>query len=72
MTYRPVVRIKPLTVAETDTFIRQAAGIWSDEERLAFIDFVARNPEAGDLIPETGGVRKNGVARARANAAGSE
>jgi hypothetical protein len=24
----------------------------------AFVDFIARNPEAGDVIPETGGVRK--------------
>lgn len=49
---------KPVTVAETATFIKQAAGIWSDAEHRAFIDFVARNPEAGDVIPETGGVRK--------------
>jgi mRNA-degrading endonuclease RelE of RelBE toxin-antitoxin system len=27
-------------------------------EREAFIEFIARNPEQGDLIPETGGVRK--------------
>ncbi len=47
-----------VTVAETDTFIRQAAAVWTDEERLSFIDFIARNPEAGDVIPETGGVRK--------------
>jgi hypothetical protein len=36
----------------------QAGGLWSDEEREAFVDFIARNPEAGDVIPETGGVRK--------------
>jgi len=38
--------------------MRQAAEVWSDEERGAFVDFIARNPEAGDLIPATGGVRK--------------
>jgi hypothetical protein len=38
--------------------MRQAADVWTDEERSAFVDFIARNPEAGDLIPETGGVRK--------------
>jgi hypothetical protein len=32
--------------------------VWNDEERLSFIDYIARNPEAGDVIPETGGVRK--------------
>lgn len=47
-----------ITVAETPTFMRQAHGIWSDEEREAFVDFIARHPEAGDVIPETGGVRK--------------
>jgi hypothetical protein len=49
---------RPIAVAETDTFIRQATAIWTDKERLAFVDFIARNPEAGDIIPETGGVRK--------------
>ncbi|HXP05684.1 MAG TPA: type II toxin-antitoxin system RelE/ParE family toxin [Stellaceae bacterium] len=49
---------RPVTVAETATFIRQAADVWNDEERSTFIDFIARNPEAGDLIPDTGGVRK--------------
>jgi hypothetical protein len=38
--------------------MRQAAEVWSDEERGAFVDFIARNPEVGKLIPETGGVRK--------------
>jgi mRNA-degrading endonuclease RelE of RelBE toxin-antitoxin system len=47
-----------ITVAETPTFIRQADAAWSEQERWAFIDFIARNPEAGDIIPETGGVRK--------------
>ena len=45
-------------MAETPLFSRQALDIWDDAEREAFIDFIARNPEEGDLIPETGGVRK--------------
>ena len=49
---------RPITVAETAVFMRQAAGIWSEDDRSSFIDFIARNPEQGDLIPETGGVRK--------------
>jgi mRNA-degrading endonuclease RelE of RelBE toxin-antitoxin system len=49
---------KPLSVAETILFSRQAADVWSDEERSDFVDFIARNPEAGDLIQDTGGVRK--------------
>jgi hypothetical protein len=49
---------KPLSVAETALFVRQAADVWSDGERSAFVDFIARNPEAGDVIADTGGVRK--------------
>jgi hypothetical protein len=35
-----------------------AAEIWSDAERIGFIDWIAANPLAGDVIPGTGGVRK--------------
>ena len=45
-------------MAETPLFGRQAREVWDDSERDVFIDFIARNPEEGDLIPETGGVRK--------------
>jgi hypothetical protein len=58
MAYIVSMRTRPITVAETTVFMRQAAEVWSDEERLGFVDFIARNPEAGDVIPDTGGVRK--------------
>jgi hypothetical protein len=58
MAYISNVSQKPVTVAETPLFIRQAAAVWSEEEREAFISFIARTPTAGDVIPETGGVRK--------------
>jgi hypothetical protein len=48
----------PITVVETLTFQRQADDVWSAEEREAFIDFIARNPEAGDIVGDGGGVRK--------------
>ncbi len=48
----------PLTVVETPQFVRQAGTVWADEERQEFVDFIARNPEMGDVIPEAGGVRK--------------
>lgn len=38
--------------------MRQAEDLWHDAEREAFTVFIAQNPEAGDVIPETGGVRK--------------
>jgi len=49
---------QPITVAETPLFVRQANDIWDSAEHDDFVDFIARNPEAGDIIPEAGGVRK--------------
>ena len=46
------------SLAETPLFIRQVQAVWDEAERTAFIEFIARNPEEGDFIPETGGVRK--------------
>ena len=46
------------TVAETEVFIKYAADIWNDLERNEFISWIAANPEAGDLIPGSGGCRK--------------
>jgi mRNA-degrading endonuclease RelE of RelBE toxin-antitoxin system len=46
------------TVVETPTFMRRAEKLLSDDERKELIDFLAANPLAGDVIPETGGVRK--------------
>ena len=40
-----------LTVIETPIFRRYAASVWNDDEREAFIDWIAQNPEAGDVIP---------------------
>jgi hypothetical protein len=52
------MRTRPITVAETAVFIRQAGELWTDDERFEFVDFIARNPWAGDLIPASGGIRK--------------
>ncbi|WP_286911964.1 MULTISPECIES: transcriptional regulator [unclassified Pseudomonas] len=46
------------TVIETPTFQKAAAKLWSDEERVAFIDWIAVNPCAGDVIPGADGARK--------------
>ena len=46
------------TVTETADFVAFAAEVWSDEERLDFIDWISENPLAGDVIPTTGGLRK--------------
>ena len=53
-----------LTVVETPIFLRYAASVWGDDEREAFIDWIAQNPEAGDVIPGATPLRK--VRRSRA------
>ena len=47
-----------ITVFETPEFIACAAKVWSTDERHAFIDWITGNPEAGDVIPGSGGLRK--------------
>lgn len=47
-----------LTVIETPGFIASAAMTWTDAERVEFIDWIADNPLAGDVIPGAGGLRK--------------
>jgi hypothetical protein len=49
---------KLITVAETPVFVRQAKEVWTDDEHDAFVLYIAGNPEAGAVIPDTGGVRK--------------
>jgi hypothetical protein len=48
-----------ITVAEVDPFeaTAKSAGL-TDDERTEITDFLARNPEAGVVIPGTGGLRK--------------
>ena len=46
------------TVIETPIFQRYAAEVWSNPEREDFISWIAANPDAGDVIPHTNGLRK--------------
>lgn len=46
------------TAAGTPTFSRQASKLFDRDQKRALIDFLAANPESGDEIPGTGGVRK--------------
>lgn len=52
------VQLNMRTVIETPTFQKQAAEIWHEEERHAFIDWIAENPDSGDVIPGADGARK--------------
>lgn len=47
-----------MTVVETPLFLRKAARILDAEERTALVFTIGERPEAGEIIPETGGVRK--------------
>jgi hypothetical protein len=47
-----------LTVIETPIFQSYAASLWSPSEREEFIDWIACNPAAGDVIAGAGGLRK--------------
>lgn len=46
------------TVVETLLFQKQWPLYWSEEERGEFAAYLADQPEAGDVVPESGGIRK--------------
>jgi hypothetical protein len=47
-----------LTVVETPLFQRQWPLYWTEDERGAFAAFIAEHPTAGDVVPESGDIRK--------------
>jgi hypothetical protein len=47
-----------LTIVEAPVFVRAAARCMTETEKDQLIDFLARYPRRGVLIPGTGGVRK--------------
>lgn len=47
-----------LTVIESPLFARLWSQYWSPEELADFIAHISLNPEAGDVIPGSGGCRK--------------
>lgn len=50
--------VGPIAVIETPEFLSATRKLLSDEERSLLVDYLAHHPDAGDLIPGTGGVRK--------------
>lgn len=46
------------TVVETPLFQRLSDDYWTEEERRSFVSFIAAHPEAGEVVPGSGGVRK--------------
>ena len=47
-----------LTVVETLLFQKQWPLYWTEEERGEFATHIAEFPDAGDVVPESGGIRK--------------
>ncbi len=48
----------PMTVVETARFLKDVKTMMPDSEREEAVAFLGANPTAGEIIPETGGVRK--------------
>lgn len=57
MEHNSIMR-KMITIIEFPGFLAQVGGSISCDERDEFITYIAKNPEIGDIIPGTGGVRK--------------
>lgn len=56
--YGNAVAFRMLTVAETELFSRLVKDYWSEEERQVFAAYLATHPDAGEVVPHSGGVRK--------------
>ena len=57
MLLRRIVQ-KMLTVVETLLFQKQWPIYWTEEDRGEFAAYIAESPDAGDVVPESGGIRK--------------
>lgn len=48
---------RPVTVVEVEPFPRLAERVWSEDERLEFVDFIAWHADDGEVIPGLSGIR---------------
>ncbi len=49
---------RPVSVVEFPSYRRRADELLGPDEQTAVVDLIAFNPTCGDLIPDTGGLRK--------------
>jgi mRNA-degrading endonuclease RelE of RelBE toxin-antitoxin system len=47
-----------ITLIESPIFTKLWPDYWSEDERGEFSAWLAENPEAGDVVPGSGGIRK--------------
>lgn len=59
-----------LTIVETRLFQRTWPHYWAEDERGEFCAFISENPEAGDVVAQSGGVRKVRWSRAGSGKSG--
>ena len=59
-----------LTVVETPLFQKQWPHYWNEKERGEFAAFIAEHPDAGAVVPGSGGVRKVRWSRAGSGKSG--
>ncbi len=51
------------TIVETPIYLKHVQAFWTVSERENFVVWMADNPESGDVIPNTRGLRKVRYAR---------
>jgi hypothetical protein len=47
-----------LTVVETSYFSRHWPRYWKEADYTDFVEFIVNNPNAGSIVPHSGGIRK--------------
>jgi hypothetical protein len=58
LAYTKELKKAPVSLVEMPEFSRRASGLLSEEELRKLVFSIGSNPESGDVMPETGGVRK--------------
>ena len=48
------------TVVETLTYLKAASALFTEAERADIVSAIGSDPEAGDLMPGTGGIANGG------------
>lgn len=54
----------PVTIVETNAYLRRAERLLTEEERTACSELIAYDPDCGEIMQGTGGVRKLRIALA--------